>query len=245
MNQMRQIETERCLVNLLICTEATHAVNTMPTPAAHWDDLDRDGTLKAFRQAVKRPRRLSNTPDPNLGNNPANSFSASFARSFILLLGVYFKRPSRLFRPTRVDTLASLRQLALESQQSLSASFVRALVKEKGPKTLILSILPPLVLNTCLGALLFESHAILSYWLSKLSFFAPRPRSDGVITNSLSDEDGLEEMPEWKSFGAEHTIMFMESLHKLPHPTIMAMIAGMGAGAIQGVAFTPVENAVR
>lgn len=39
--------------------------------------------------------------------------------------------------------------------------------------------------------------------------------------------------------------MFMESLHKLPHPTLLSMIAGMGAGVIQGVAFTPVENAVK
>ena len=37
----------------------------------------------------------------------------------------------------------------------------------------------------------------------------------------------------------------MESIHRLPHPTLMNALAGAGAGAIQGVAFAPIENAVK
>ncbi len=39
---------------------------------------------------------------------------------------------SSLLLPFIVDTLASLRQLALSSQQSLSPAFIRSLIREKG-----------------------------------------------------------------------------------------------------------------
>lgn len=69
---------------------------------------------------------------------------------YLSSLGIYFKRPSRLFRPSRgmyilnqenyqglttplpVDTLATLRQLAMSSHQTLSPAFIRALIKDKG-----------------------------------------------------------------------------------------------------------------
>jgi hypothetical protein len=57
------------------------------------------------------------------------------------------------------------------------------------------------------------------------------------------DED--ETGPEWLSFGAEDQISFMESIHRLPHPTILNALAGASAGALQGLVFAPIENTVR
>lgn len=112
------------------------------------------------------------------------------------------------------------------------------------PKALALSILPPLALNTFLGALLFSSHTYFCYLLSYLPIFAPRPTKSTNSIGGIAIPHKADHL-EWTSFGAEDTIMFMESLHKLPHPTLLSFIAGMGAGVIQGVAFTPVENAVK
>jgi hypothetical protein len=73
------------------------------------------------------------------------------------------------------------------------------------------------------------------------------PPSPSSSSSSHPDEhlDELENGPVWLSFGAEDQISFMESIHRLPHPTLLSALAGAGAGAIQGVAFAPIENAVK
>ncbi len=202
--------------------------------------------------------------------------------------GIYFKRPGRLFRPTRVDTLTSLRQLALSSHQALSPSFIRALVKEKGTKTLLLSIFPPLAINTSLGFLLFTSHTYFSWLLAKVPLFRPRlnegdipkgfwedfrgiladqgmllededdaerRRGDGLSTRTKQEESATArdqriasqevDMALPFSFDAEEQLALMNSFHRLPHPTLLSAVAGMMAGALQGIGFTPIENAVK
>lgn len=181
-----------------------------------------------------------------------------------------------------VDTLATLRQLAMSSHQTLSPAFVRALIKDKGvrtyvflmhlwptltyplpcqPMSIIHSIVPPLLINTALGTLLFTSHSFFCYLLSRIEFFAPKeshtetllhPDSDAkhtvpnqLNTSDSSTDDAHEGGPEWLSFGVEEQIMFMEAIHKLPHPTLMSALAGAAAGCIQGVLFAPIENAVK
>lgn len=141
------------------------------------------------------------------------------------------------------------------------------------------NIMPPLLINTLLGTLLFTSHSYFCYVLSRLPFFAPKPSStplkpsqrsllesfddltnqanrmndaaNGRVYNASGGGFGLEggeengEGPSWMSFGAEDQIMFMESIHRLPHPTLLSALAGAGAGVLQGVAFAPIENAVK
>ncbi|KAJ9113656.1 hypothetical protein QFC22_005965 [Naganishia vaughanmartiniae] len=163
--------------------------------------------------------------------NTSNSFSAAF---------------------TRIDTLATLRQLAMSSHQTLSPAFVRALIKDKGPMSIIHSILPPLMINTALGTLLFTSHSFFCYLLSRIDFFAPRdevlltPGLDGILPQPHQQQsadsrvdDAHEGGPEWLSFGAEDQMMFMEAIHKLPHPTLMSALAGAAAGCIQGYYLHP------
>ena len=133
--------------------------------------------------------------------------------------------------------------------------------------TIIHSILPPLMINTALGTILFTSHSFFCYVLSRLDFFAPtetsislgpRVTKDGQPITQTNIEataewsriaEGREERhdggPEWLSFGAEDQIMFMEAIHRLPHPTLMSAVAGAAAGVLQAVIFAPIENAVK
>ncbi|KAJ9096812.1 hypothetical protein QFC21_005083 [Naganishia friedmannii] len=200
----------------------------------------------AKQETQQALRRKSSNEGVTANANTGNSFSAAFTRSILLLL---------------VDTLATLRQLAMSSHQTLSPAFVRALIKDKGPMSIIHSIVPPLLINTALGTLLFTSHSFFCYLLSRVDFFAPReshtevlvtpdsdgkyPPSDQSHTSRSSANDAHEGGPEWLSFGVEEQMMFMEAIHKLPHPTLMSAVAGAAAGCIQGVLFAPIENAVK
>lgn len=127
--------------------------------------------------------------------------------------------------------------------------------------SIIHSIVPPLLINTALGTLLFTSHSFFCYLLSRIDFFAPKGSRTEVLLDPNSDlkgspprqrdstesniDDAHEGGPEWLSFGVEEQIMFMEAIHKLPHPTLMSAVAGAAAGCIQGVLFAPIENAVK
>lgn len=133
--------------------------------------------------------------------------------------------------------------------------------------TIIHSILPPLMINTALGTILFTSHSFFCYVLSRLDCFAPTETSVSLGPQAMTDgqpivqwgatataewakiaegRDGRHDAgPEWLSFGAEDQIMFMEAIHRLPHPTLMSAVAGAAAGVLQAVIFAPIENAVK
>ncbi|WVQ82950.1 hypothetical protein IAT38_005086 [Cryptococcus sp. DSM 104549] len=163
-------------------------------------------------------------------SSTSSSASAAFARSLVLFTGFLFRRPSKLFKPNRVDTWLGLRQLALSTEQSFSPTFLRSLLKQRaGLITVTLTIIPPMLVNATLGFLLFTSHSLFSLGLARLPFFQ-RKLADG-------EESGEEDIN-------------LETLVRGPtiipnHPTILSAIAGAGAGLVQGAAFTPVENVVR
>lgn len=85
---------------------------------------------------------------------------------------------------------------------------------------IIFTLLPPLVVNTSLGFLLFTSHSFFSLVLAKLPYFHGTEQVN--MHNLLA---GPSAVPD--------------------HPTLLSGIAGAGAGIVQGFAFTPVENMVR
>ncbi|ORX34983.1 hypothetical protein BD324DRAFT_110123 [Kockovaella imperatae] len=155
-----------------------------------------------------------------------------------------FRRPSKLFRPSRVDTFGGLKHLALSTDQNLSASFIRSLMSSKqGLIAVTLTILPPLLINTTLGFLLFTSHSFFSLSLAKLPFFHhphdPTSSSSNYHPShlDLSETDGTDRIN-------LHTLMTGPSV--IPyHPTLLSAIAGAGAGLLQGAAFTPIENVVK
>ncbi|KIR31823.1 hypothetical protein I352_05819 [Cryptococcus deuterogattii MMRL2647] len=185
-----------------------------------------------FSAAAKEKNRR-NPADTLPVSTTSTSASAAFARSLVLFTGFLFKRPSKLFRPNRVDTWLGLRQLALSTEQTISPAFIRSLLSQKaGIIAVTLTILPPMLVNATLGFLLFTSHSLFTLGLSRLSFFQKK----------VEMEDGTEVDEE------EH--INLETLIRGPsiipnHPTVLSAIAGAGAGLVQGIAFTPVEKAVR
>lgn len=89
---------------------------------------------------------------------------------------------------------------------------------------------------------LFDRWASLAKRGQALSSIQDPSGSQQVSTDDRGEEDSG---PVWLSFNAEDQITFMESIHRLPHPTLLSALAGAAAGAIQGVAFAPIENAVK
>lgn len=127
------------------------------------------------------------------------------------------------------------------------------------PIVVAASLLPPLLVNTTLGFLLFSSHSLLSLWLARLPYFHRR------VADPVSEEhqDLLDELIQRDFLGGldgdygvatgdaivEEEVTF-ETIIRGPrtipaHPTLLSAIAGAGAGVIQGMAFTPIENIVK
>jgi hypothetical protein len=111
---------------------------------------------------------------------------------------------------------------------------------------LTLTIIPPLAINTTLGFLLFTSHSIFALGLARVPFFQHHHHHLNDVTEvgnstSVDAEENDEEEEE------EITIeTLLRGPHIIPrHPTLLSALAGAGAGLVQGMAFTPVENLVR
>lgn len=126
------------------------------------------------------------------------------------------------------------------------------------PLILAATLLPPLVVNTTLGFLLFSSHSLFSLYLAKLPFFNrhyhdPEEETDGdisAIRDPLGEIDGDFGQPDATPEDDGDEEITLETIIRGPrtipkHPTLLSAIAGAGAGIIQGVAFTPIENVVR
>lgn len=157
-----------------------------------------------------------------------------------------------------MDTWGGLRQLAISADQSLSPAFIRTLIRSKsGALALTVALLPPLIVNTTLGFLLFTSHSFFALSLARLPFFhheqhrlystSPLFQSDPVQSrNSTSDPSTSSNAPDNENNEDPinlHTLITGPTI--IPHhPTLLSGLAGAGAGIVQGLAFTPVENVV-
>lgn len=101
-----------------------------------------------------------------------------------------------------------------------------------------MTILPPLVINTTLGFLLFTSHSFFALTLARLPFFRhPHHESVDSLRATLDDVAEEEEIN-------LHTLLSGPTV--IPaHPTLLSAVSGGMAGLVQGIAFTPIENVVR
>ncbi|KAL7420287.1 hypothetical protein Q5752_005256 [Cryptotrichosporon argae] len=182
-------------------------------------------------------------------SSTSTSAGAAVTRSVLLFMGIMFRRPSKLFRPNRVDTWGALRHLANSADQTLSPAFIRTILRAKGGAlALAAAVVPPLLINTTLGFLLFTSHSLFSLGLARFPFFQrhvhhPHPSGDALTL----DGDDVDAEPD----GDPHEdAITLETLVRGPtvvprHPTLLSALAGAGAGLVQGAAFTPIENVVR
>jgi hypothetical protein len=108
---------------------------------------------------------------------------------------------------------------------------------------LTLTIIPPLAINTTLGFLLFTSHSIFALGLARIPFFQHHHHNTPALVDHETIGDGEEEEEEEEEITIE---TLLRGPHIIPrHPTLLSAIAGAGAGLVQGMAFTPVENLVR
>ncbi len=102
------------------------------------------------------------------------------------------------------------------------------------------------------------SQSYFCYLLAKLPVFGPRPTSAYPAGHVGDGWDTLAEESESDSQGGlntwlvlpdinapEDSFISLERADRLPHPTALSALAGVGAGVLQGVAFTPVDNVVK
>jgi hypothetical protein len=91
--------------------------------------------------------------------------------------------------------------------------------------------------------LLFTSHSVFALGLARIPFFQHHhhPPTTSTLVDHEDPRDDEEEEEE------EITLeTLLTGPHIIPrHPTLLSALAGAGAGLVQGMAFTPVENLVR
>ncbi|EJF66019.1 hypothetical protein DICSQDRAFT_97718 [Dichomitus squalens LYAD-421 SS1] len=100
--------------------------------------------------------------DDNVVQQQSNSFYAAIARTAARSLALYFSRPVRLFRPSKVSGWHSLRGLADSHGQSLSPQYISWLVKEHGWSVIPKHFVPPMLVNGLLGVVLWSTYSEVS-----------------------------------------------------------------------------------
>ncbi|CAE6479186.1 unnamed protein product [Rhizoctonia solani] len=88
----------------------------------------------------------------------SNSLYAALARTAARGAGLYFSRPMRLFRPTKISGWTTLRHVAASEGRSLSPTFIANLIRTQGALVIPRHFIPPLLVNTCLGTILFTTY---------------------------------------------------------------------------------------
>ncbi|TDL27304.1 hypothetical protein BD410DRAFT_762087 [Rickenella mellea] len=96
-----------------------------------------------------------------------SSFKAAAARTVSRGLALYFSRPVRLFRPSKVSGWTSLRGAANRDGVSLSPQYISTLVKQHGIFVIPRHFIPPLIINATLGTILWASYSQASSLLDR------------------------------------------------------------------------------
>ncbi|KIO27097.1 hypothetical protein M407DRAFT_233550 [Tulasnella calospora MUT 4182] len=117
-----------------------------------------------------------------------SSVSGALGRSLTRALALYFARPVRLFRPSKVTGWMTLQSAAARHNTSLSPQYLTLLIKTEGWKVIPRHFLPPLIVNSALGAILFETFTLSNRRLHK--FYPETPTvvlasASGAIAGAL------------------------------------------------------------
>ncbi|KAJ6488587.1 hypothetical protein C8R47DRAFT_1177349 [Mycena vitilis] len=122
-------------------------------------------------------------PEPVLAESQG-SFQAALARTATRAAALYFSRPVRLFRPTKVSGWHSLRGLAAQHGASLTPAYLSSLVKSQGFGVIGKHFLPPMLVNAFLGTILWTSYAeasgVLQPWLGS------HPTATAAVAGALA-----------------------------------------------------------
>ncbi|KAG8749331.1 hypothetical protein FRC14_001509 [Serendipita sp. 396] len=98
----------------------------------------------------------------------SNGIAAAFARAVTRGVAVYFSRPVRLFRPSKVTGWTTLRGTAQRDNSALTPQYMLQLIRSQGFLVIPRHFIPPLAVNTILGAVLWESYGYSSSYLEKV-----------------------------------------------------------------------------
>ncbi|KLO14178.1 hypothetical protein SCHPADRAFT_826752 [Schizopora paradoxa] len=125
----------------------------------------------------------STQQDGQAKQSQANSFYAALARTMTRGAALYFSRPVRLFRPSKVSGWMFLNGLASRNNASVSPRFVLNLVKEHGFGVLPRHFIPPLAINALLGTILWSSYSLSS---SALEGRSVHPFANAAISGAVA-----------------------------------------------------------
>jgi len=95
-----------------------------------------------------------------------NGFGGALARTAARGLALWFSRPVRLFRPQKVSPWTTLRGLASQQGTSFSPLFVFNIFRTQGWQIFRHHFLPPILVNTTMGTILFTSYTVSQYAIS-------------------------------------------------------------------------------
>ncbi|KAJ7470272.1 hypothetical protein FB451DRAFT_1037797, partial [Mycena latifolia] len=99
-------------------------------------------------------------------------------------VALYFSRPVRLFRPSKVSGWHSLKGLAARDGVSLTPSYLSSLVKDQGFMVIPKHFFPPMVVNALLGTVLWTSYAEASAVLQP--HMASHPTAMAALAGALA-----------------------------------------------------------
>ncbi|PCH38143.1 hypothetical protein WOLCODRAFT_130711, partial [Wolfiporia cocos MD-104 SS10] len=91
-----------------------------------------------------------------------NSLYVAIARTATRSAALYFSRPVRLFRPSKVNGWQTLKWLASHHGKSLTPQYLAWLVKQHGLMVIPKHFVPPMIVNGALGYVLWTTYSEVS-----------------------------------------------------------------------------------
>ncbi|KAG9040250.1 hypothetical protein FRB95_000179 [Tulasnella sp. JGI-2019a] len=147
-------------------------------------------TIRTHPATAATPEKKGNSDNAiadsvNIQNaGPVNlnsTVSGAVGRSATRALALYFARPVRLFRPSKITGWMTLRSAAASQNTALSPQYLSLLIKTEGWKIIPRHFVPPLLINSVLGVVLFESFTISHEVLKEMY-----PNTSSILLASTS-----------------------------------------------------------
>ncbi|KZO99332.1 hypothetical protein CALVIDRAFT_595950 [Calocera viscosa TUFC12733] len=133
------------------------------------------------------------TPKDDSKTHPASNvvsgssgFGGALARTVARAGALYFSRPVRLFRPQKVSPWAPLRGMASEQGVSFSPMFVIKVFRTQGWQLFQHQILPPILVNTAMGTILFTSYTLSQYAISSHPALQPHTTAVAAMAGATA-----------------------------------------------------------
>ncbi|EPQ58382.1 hypothetical protein GLOTRDRAFT_37305 [Gloeophyllum trabeum ATCC 11539] len=123
---------------------------------------------------------MPDAKDDSIQAQQGSSVYAALARTTTRSIALYFSRPVRLFRPSKVTGWQTLKSLAIQEGVTLSPKYIYRLVREQGFMVIPKHFIPPMVVNAILGTVLWASYAEASLLLES------RLQGHPLISTALS-----------------------------------------------------------